>query len=100
MKIGTAVRNMGPAATAECMLHCARAAEAAGLDHVWTVDHIAIPIDTTNRDGKILFLDLAIVKLLRQMHVHGVGLGHHDYAARVAVQPMNDARSCRPADIR
>lgn len=45
MRIGTAVRNMGPAATAACIGHCARAAEAAGLAHIWTVDHIAIPPD-------------------------------------------------------
>ena len=43
MKIGTAIRNMGPAATAACIGHCARQAEAAGLAHIWTVDHIAIP---------------------------------------------------------
>ena len=45
MKIGTAIRNMGPAATSECILHCARHAEAVGLSHIWTVDHIAIPPD-------------------------------------------------------
>ncbi|MGB1881405.1 MAG: TIGR03619 family F420-dependent LLM class oxidoreductase [Gammaproteobacteria bacterium] len=45
MKIGTTIRNMGPAATRDCMLACARAAEAAALDHIWTVDHIAIPPD-------------------------------------------------------
>lgn len=43
MKIGTAIRNMGPAATAACIGHCARQAEVAGLAHIWTVDHIAIP---------------------------------------------------------
>ncbi|MFT4584261.1 MAG: putative F420-dependent oxidoreductase [Gammaproteobacteria bacterium] len=43
MNIGTAIRNMGPAATTACILHCARSAEAIGLAHIWTVDHIAIP---------------------------------------------------------
>ena len=45
MKIGTMLRNMGPEANAECLLHCARYAEELGLDHIWTVDHIAIPPD-------------------------------------------------------
>ena len=43
MKIGTMLRNMGPEATASSLLHCAHRAEEAGLDHIWTVDHIAIP---------------------------------------------------------
>lgn len=45
MRIGTAVRNMGPAATTRCMRHCAQYAEAQGLEHIWVVDHIAIPPD-------------------------------------------------------
>ena len=45
MKIGTMLRNMGPEANAECLLHCARYAEELGLDHIWTVDHVAIPPD-------------------------------------------------------
>lgn len=45
MNIGTAIRNMGDAATPECIVHCARAAESIGLAHIWTVDHIAIPPD-------------------------------------------------------
>lgn len=45
MKIGTTVRNMGPQATTTCLLHCARRAEELGLDHIWTLDHVAIPPD-------------------------------------------------------
>ncbi|MGR8919264.1 MAG: TIGR03619 family F420-dependent LLM class oxidoreductase [Gammaproteobacteria bacterium] len=45
MKIGTAIRNMGPAATRETIVRAARSAEDAGLDHVWVVDHVAIPPD-------------------------------------------------------
>lgn len=45
MKIGTTIRNMGPAATSACIRHCATRAEAAGLAHVWVVDHLAIPPD-------------------------------------------------------
>lgn len=55
MKIGSAIRNMGPAATAECILHCAAQAEAIRLAHVWTVDHIAIPPDgAEGSDGRWL----------------------------------------------
>lgn len=51
MKIGTTIRNMGAEANAACIVHCARAAEAAGLDHIWTVDHIAIPPDNAEGSG-------------------------------------------------
>jgi len=55
MKIGTMLRNMGPEANAECLLHCARYAEELGLDHIWTVDHIAIPPDDAEgSDGRYL----------------------------------------------
>ena len=45
MRLGVALRSMGPQATRETILACARAAEAAGLDDVWVQDHIAIPPD-------------------------------------------------------
>ena len=45
MKLGAVIRSMGPAATAPTVLTCARAAEQAGLDEVWVVDHVAIPPD-------------------------------------------------------
>ena len=55
MKIGTAIRNMGPASTKECVRHCAEQAEASGLAHIWTVDHIAIPPDDAEgSDGRWL----------------------------------------------
>ncbi len=55
MKIGTAIRNMGAAASANCIRHCAQAAEAANLAHLWTVDHIAIPPDDAEgSDGRWL----------------------------------------------
>jgi len=55
MHIGTAIRNMGPAATAQCITHCAKQAEAIGLAHVWTVDHVAIPPDDAEgSDGRWL----------------------------------------------
>lgn len=55
MQIGTTVRNMGVAATSSCIRHCAEHAESAGLDHIWTVDHIAIPPDEAEgSDGRWL----------------------------------------------
>ena len=46
---------MGPVATSSCILHCARHAEAIGLDHIWTVDHVAIPPDDAEgSDGRWL----------------------------------------------
>ena len=55
MKLGMVVRNMGPQATAATLVACARAAEAAGLDDVWVVDHVAIPPDDAEgSDGRHL----------------------------------------------
>ena len=45
MHIGVSLRNMGDQSTAATMATCARAAEAAGLESLWVVDHIAIPPD-------------------------------------------------------
>ena len=53
MKFGTTVRNMGPAATTECITGCAKHAELIGLDSIWVVDHIAIPPDDAEgSDGR------------------------------------------------
>ena len=55
MKLGVTVRNMGPESTRELLLYCARKAEAAGLDHIWALDHIAIPPeDSEGSDGRYL----------------------------------------------
>ena len=45
MKVGVTLRNMGPESSRKSLLECATMAEEAGLDHVWVVDHIAIPPD-------------------------------------------------------
>ena len=45
MQIGITLRNMGDQSTRATMTTCARAAEAAGLESLWVVDHIAIPPD-------------------------------------------------------
>jgi probable F420-dependent oxidoreductase len=51
MKLGAVVRNMGPQSTPEIVLACARAAEDAGLDEIWVVDHVAIPPDDAEGSG-------------------------------------------------
>jgi probable F420-dependent oxidoreductase len=45
VRLGVAIRTMGPQATRETVATCAQAAEAAGLDDLWLPDHIAIPPD-------------------------------------------------------
>ena len=53
MHIGAIVRNMGGQSTPAVMGACARAAEEAGLESVWVVDHIAIaPDDAEGSNGR------------------------------------------------
>ena len=55
MKLGAVVRTMGPQSTRALVTDCARAAEDAGLDEIWVVDHIAIPPDDAEgSDGRYL----------------------------------------------
>ena len=49
MKLGVALRSMGPQSSRETFLACARAAEQAGLDDLWVQDHLAIPPDDLQR---------------------------------------------------
>jgi probable F420-dependent oxidoreductase len=51
MKVGAALRSMGPESTPGTLLECARAAENAGLDGIWVTDHIAIPPDDAEGSG-------------------------------------------------
>lgn len=51
MKLGVALRSMGPQSSRETLLACARAAEDAGLDDVWVQDHLAIPPDDAEGSG-------------------------------------------------
>ncbi|HVP27535.1 MAG TPA: TIGR03619 family F420-dependent LLM class oxidoreductase [Myxococcota bacterium] len=51
MHLGIVVRNMGLQSTRETVAACARAAEAAGLDDAWVVDHVAIPPDDAEGSG-------------------------------------------------
>ncbi len=51
MKLGLALRSMGAASRRDVFEACARAAETAGLDHVWVQDHLAIPPDDAEGSG-------------------------------------------------
>ncbi len=51
MRLGVALRSMGPQSTRETFLACARAAEDAGFDDVWVQDHLAIPPDDAEGSG-------------------------------------------------
>jgi probable F420-dependent oxidoreductase len=55
MELGVYIRNMGPPSNAETLTCAAVAAEDAGLDHAWVVDHIAIPPDqSSGSEGRYL----------------------------------------------
>ena len=55
MKLGVSIRTMGPQSTRDTIVGCARAAEAAGLDDLFVVDHLAIPPDDAEgSDGRYL----------------------------------------------
>ena len=45
MKVGIGFANIGPFGTAEGGVTMARAAEAAGSDSLWTVEHVVYPDD-------------------------------------------------------
>ncbi len=51
IRLGVALRSMGPQSTRETFLACARAAEDAGFDDVWVQDHLAIPPDDAEGSG-------------------------------------------------
>ena len=51
MDIGVALRNMGPQSTPKLLTGAALFAEKSGLDHIWVLDHIAIP--PTDSEGSL-----------------------------------------------
>lgn len=74
MKIGVTLRNMGPESKRDLLLHCARGAESAGLDHIWTVDHLAItPEDSEGSDGR--YLDALATLTFLAAATERIGLG-------------------------
>ena len=55
MRLGTVIRVMGAASRPDLLLECAQAADRAGIDDLWVVDHIAIPPDDAEgSDGRYL----------------------------------------------
>ena len=51
MRIGILLRNMGPQSAPDLLRACALRAEAAGIDDLWVVDHLAIPPDDAEGSG-------------------------------------------------
>ncbi len=51
MQVGIALRNMGSGATSEILSGAAKFADDSGLDHLWVLDHIAIPPDDSEGSG-------------------------------------------------
>jgi probable F420-dependent oxidoreductase len=51
VRLGVALRSMGPQSARETFLACARAAEEAGFTDVWVQDHLAIPPDDAEGSG-------------------------------------------------
>lgn len=74
MRIGIAIRSMGPASSPEIILACARAAEDAALDDVWVQDHIAIPPDDAEGSGG-RYLDPLTTLAWLASGTEGIGLG-------------------------
>ena len=89
MRLGVALRSMGPQATRETIVACARAAESAGLDDVWVQDHIAIPPDDAEgSEGRYLDPLATLAYLAAATPRIGLGSG-------VLNPPLSDRR-CRP----
>jgi probable F420-dependent oxidoreductase len=74
VKLGIALRVMGPQSTAPTLVECARAAESSGLDAVWVADHIAIPPDDAEGSGGRYLDPLAALAYLAGA-VPRIGLG-------------------------
>jgi len=76
VKVGAALRSMGPQSEPEVFLACARAAEDAGLDDLWIQDHVAIPPDDAEgSEGRYLDPLTALAWLAPQTRRIGLGTG-------------------------
>lgn len=74
MKLGVALRSMGPQSQPDVFLACALAAEAAGLDDLWIQDHVAIPPDDAEGSGG-RYLDPLTALAWLAGHTRRIGLG-------------------------
>src|SRR2546427_13167890 len=52
MKFGIAYSNAGPFGFPEPLAHVARTAEEVGIESIWTVEHVVIPVDHKVGDRK------------------------------------------------
>ena len=53
LRVGIVIRVMGAASQPGLLRECAQAADRAGIDDLWVVDHIAIPPDDAEgSDGR------------------------------------------------
>ena len=76
MHIGAVVRNMGDQSTSQTMGACAAAAEAAGLESVWVVDHVAIPPeDAEGSNGRYVDPLIALAWLAGSTTTIRLGVG-------------------------
>jgi probable F420-dependent oxidoreductase len=58
MKFGIAFANVGPLGTPDVLAHFARTAEEVGIESLWTVEHVVVPVGYASRypyssDGKM-----------------------------------------------
>ena len=75
-KLGFLARNMGPQSTAPTLAGVAEAAEGAGLDDLWVVDHVAIPPDEAEgSEGR--YLDPLAALAFLAGRTRRIGLGTH-----------------------
>jgi alkanesulfonate monooxygenase SsuD/methylene tetrahydromethanopterin reductase-like flavin-dependent oxidoreductase (luciferase family) len=76
VKLGIAVRVMGPQSEPAVLLECARVAEAAGLDDLFVADHVAIPPDDAEgSDGRYLHPLATLAWLAASTRRIGLGTG-------------------------
>jgi len=76
MRLGVAIRSMGPQSHPGTLQACARAAENAGLADLWVQDHLAIPPDDAEGSGG-RYLDplTALAWLAAKTERIGIGTG-------------------------
>lgn len=76
MRLGIALRNMGPQSDPRTLTACARHADAAGLDALWVADHLAIPPDDAEgSEGRYLDPLATLAYLAAATERIGLGTG-------------------------
>ncbi len=74
IKLGVALRSMGPQSNRQTIVECALAAESLGFDDVWVQDHIAIATDDAEGSGGRYLDPLATLAFLAGA-TERIGLG-------------------------